>query len=113
MPAHPFVLYLQLDISWTSTQVMRAMPRTKTTFYLSDPLRRKLKELALERTTTVTELLREGAELVLAQRQKRSDRDKLRRRAREARTSLRHGLYEGASLADRADELVYGKPGRG
>jgi predicted DNA-binding protein len=83
------------------------MDSTKTTFYLSDGLRRRLKALAARRGTTVSKLLAEGAELVIARHQGEADREELLRRAREAERALREGLYEGASVAREADDLAY------
>jgi predicted transcriptional regulator len=84
------------------------MAATKTTFYLSDELRARLKSLAATRGTTVSGLLAEGAELVLARHQGAADKDELMRRARAAERALRAGLYDGASIARDADDVVYG-----
>jgi hypothetical protein len=83
------------------------MEKTKTTFYLSDHLRRRLKSLAARLGTTLSKLLAEGAEMVIARHQGEADRDELLRRARAAEEALRAGLYEGASVAREADDLVY------
>ena len=56
---------------------------TKTTFLLSDSRRAKLKKLAAERDTTVTELLAEGADLVLEKYRRVEDWETLQRRAEE------------------------------
>lgn len=40
-------------------------------------------------------------------------REERLRRARQAAEELRRGLYEGPSLADRVDELLYGSKGNG
>jgi hypothetical protein len=85
------------------------MEATKTTFYLPNTLRARLKTLGAVRRKTVTELLREGAELVLARHQGDADQDELRRRAAAARAELRRGLYSGRPLSNTVDELVYGK----
>jgi len=84
------------------------MDATKTTFYLPDDVRRRLKELAARRGRTVTQLLAEGADLVLARHGAAVDRETLAARAAEARSRLRRGLYSGPSLADAADDVVYG-----
>lgn len=83
------------------------MEGTKTTMYLSTQLRGRLKALAAQRGTTMTALLVEGAEMLLAQDEARADQAELARRAAEARRQLRAGLYEGPAIADRADELAY------
>jgi hypothetical protein len=83
---------------------------TKTTFYLTDDLRRRLKALAARRGTTVSKLLAEGAELVLSRHEGSADREELLRRARAAEAALRDGLYEGDSAARDADDIVYPRP---
>jgi predicted DNA-binding protein len=88
------------------------MGSTKTTLYFPDDLRERLKVLAARRGRTMSELLAEGAELVLARDSADGDREELRRRAAAAREELRQGLYEGDAAADAADDLVYGH-GRG
>ncbi|HEV8246051.1 MAG TPA: ribbon-helix-helix domain-containing protein [Polyangiaceae bacterium] len=80
---------------------------TKTTLLLADSRRARLKALAIERGTTVTELLSEGADLVLEKYQGLTDRETLLRRARAAREHLRQGLYEGPAVAASADEVLY------
>jgi hypothetical protein len=80
---------------------------TKTTFFVSDSRRAALKALAVERRTTVTALLSEGADLVIDKYRGLADRDELARRAAAARASLRDGLYEGPPVAGVADKLVY------
>jgi len=85
------------------------MEATKTTFHLPNALRARLKALGAVRGKTVTELLREGAELVLARHQGGLDQDELRRRAATARAELRRGLYSGRPLSNTVDQLVYGK----
>ncbi len=79
----------------------------KTTFLLSDSRRARLKALAAERNTTVTELLAEGADLVLEKYERRADREVLAARAREATARLRAGLYDGPGLSDAVDQVVY------
>lgn len=88
------------------------MAATKMTFYLPDDLRQRLKMLAARRGRTMSELLTEGAELVLARHSAELDRAELLRRAAAAREALREGLYEGDAAADAADQLVYGARGR-
>ncbi len=83
------------------------MADTKTTFLLSDSRRARLKALAAERGTTVTELLAEGADLVLEKYQQRADRDVLEARAREATARLRAGLYDGPGVSGSIDQVVY------
>jgi hypothetical protein len=80
---------------------------TKTTFYLSEDLRARLKTVAAQRGTTATQLLAEGAEMVLARYQGMADREELQRRAQRAWKRLHAGLYEGPPVSDRIDELVY------
>ena len=87
------------------------MTRTRTTLHLREDLRRRLKELAARRGTTLSALLVEGAEIVLARHRGDADREELRRRARAAARELRNGLYDGASLARDADRAVYPPPG--
>lgn len=84
---------------------------TKTTFFLSDSRRARLKALAAERKTTVTELLAEATDLLLQRYQGRADRDVLIERAAAARAKLRQGLYRGSSGArgKSVDEVVYGR----
>jgi predicted DNA-binding protein len=84
------------------------MVDTKTTFHLSTDLHRRLKTLAARRGTTVSRLLAEGAELMLARLGTEDDREELRRRAREAEAALRDGLYEGPAISRSADDVVYG-----
>jgi hypothetical protein len=80
---------------------------TKTTFYLSNVLRARLKGLAARKGVSVTELLTEGAALVIARHQGTVDREELARRAALARERLRGGLYSGPSLSSSIDEVVY------
>jgi len=84
---------------------------TKTTFYLSDDLRDRLKAVALQRKKTVTDLLVEGATLVLERYQGAIERKDLERRASEAREQMRRGLYAGAAVQS-VDDTVYGTPSR-
>ena len=88
------------------------MDTTKTTFHLPDSIRVRLKALAAHRGTTVTELLTEGARMVLARHQRSADAEELGRRARAARLRLRRGLYSGPAIADVADDLIYQSPQR-
>jgi hypothetical protein len=80
---------------------------TKTTFILADSRRARLKALAVERGTTVTELIAEGADLVIAKYQGLADKDTLRQRAEQARERLRGGLYDGPTLASNVDRVLY------
>lgn len=83
---------------------------TKTTFFLSDSRRARLKALAVERKTTVTELLAEATDLLLQRYQGRADRAVLLERAAAARAKLRRGLYRGSSKHGKSvDEVVYGR----
>ena len=83
------------------------MQASKTTFYLSNELRARLKSLAAHSGKSVKDLLTEGAELVLARHQTRLDREELRRRAARAWERLRDGLYSGVPMVNEADQLVY------
>ena len=83
------------------------MDSTKTTFYLRNSLRLRLKAAAIKWNKAVTDLLTEGAELVLARYDNRADQEELRRRAAKAREQLRRGLYSGPSVADAADAILY------
>ena len=83
------------------------MDASKTTFYLSNALRMRLKAVAAERGKSIKDLLAEGAELVLARYPKVADRSELQRRATKAREQLRQGLYEGPSIKDGVDALLY------
>ena len=83
----------------------RASDAVKTTFYLSDSRRVRLKSLAARSGKTVSELLAEGAELVLAKYGSTDDRAELARRAREAKERLREGLYSGPPVS--ADDVLY------
>ena len=89
-----------------------AKPLTKTTFLLADSRRDQLKRIAIARKTTVTDLLAEGADLVIAKYRRREDIENLARRAREAAQTMRLGFYSGPPLGDRIDEVVYGVAGR-
>jgi hypothetical protein len=86
--------------------------QTKTTFLLADSRRDHLKRIAIANKTTVTELLAEGADLVIAKYRRAFDKQELERRAREAAEMLRRGLYAGPSLSERIDEVVYRVPGK-
>ena len=81
---------------------------TKTTFYLSDSRRVRLKSLAASRGKTVTELLADGADLVLAKYGALDDRSELARRAQAAKEQLRAGLYAGEAVE--VDEMLYPSP---
>ena len=84
------------------------MAATKTTLYLPDSLRSRLKVLAVRQGTTISQLLAEGADLVLARHQGAADRTKLLELAHEAERTLREGLYQGPTVARDSDGLVYG-----
>jgi hypothetical protein len=81
--------------------------RRKTTFMFEEGLRRRLKAAAARSGRTVTDLLVEGAELVLASEERKGDRGELTRRAKIAREKLRAGLYDGPGISDRVDQLLY------
>jgi len=81
----------------------------KTTLFLADSRRAALKAIAIERRTTVTALVGEGADLVIEKYRTLGDREELLRRASLARTKLRGGLFDGPALADRVDAVVYPK----
>jgi hypothetical protein len=83
---------------------------TKTTFHLPNSLRARLKAVATKQDKPVTDLLTQGAELVLDRYENMMDREELRQRAAKAREQLRRGLYAGPSVADSADAILY--PGR-
>ncbi len=85
---------------------------SKTTLYLDDTLRKRLKLVATDQGKTVTELLAEGAELVLQRYQAKTDREALRRAAAEARDRLRCGVYTGPSWSEAVDAVVYGSATR-
>jgi hypothetical protein len=82
---------------------------TKTTLYLPTSLHRRLKAAAAGNGTTISQLVAEGAELVLARYRGPADREEILKRAREAEEELRSGLYEGPSTARDIDDLIYGK----
>ena len=81
---------------------------TKSTFFLADSRRAQLKAIAIERKTTVTELLAEAADLVIDKYRSLADQEELNRRAARAREKMRAGLFEGpGDLSSRVDEIVY------
>ena len=80
---------------------------TKSTFFLADSRRAKLKAIAVEHKKTVTELLAEGADMIIEKYRGLADRAELQRRAVQARERMRQGLYSGRGLSDRIDEIVY------
>jgi hypothetical protein len=80
---------------------------TKTTFYLPNSLRARLKAAAAMHDKSVTDLLTQGAELVLDRYETKADQQELRQRAARAREQLRRGLYAGPSAADQADAILY------
>ena len=86
------------------------MEAAKTTFYLSHALRARLKTLAAHRRKTVTELLTEGAQMVLDRYHRAADRESVRRLAYEARDALRRGLYEGPPITGSIDRILYPAP---
>jgi hypothetical protein len=81
---------------------------TKTTFVLSDSRRARLKAVAVARRTTVTELLAEGADLVLEKYESMADQNLLADRARRAREEIRRGLFHGDARSPSVDRVVYG-----
>jgi hypothetical protein len=85
---------------------------TKSTFLLADSRRAALKSIAVERRTTVTSLLAEGADLVIEKYRGLADREELVRRAETARLALRRGLFDGPGIASRVDAIVYPKQRR-
>lgn len=82
---------------------------TKTTFLLADSRRARLKAVAAARGVTVTDLLTEGADLVLAKYREGEDAAVLQERARRAREQLRAGLHDGPAgvTPDHIDDVVY------
>jgi len=80
---------------------------TKTTFYLRNSLRARLKAVAAKQAKSVTDLLTQGAELILDRYENNGDKEELRQRAAKAREQLRRGLYAGPSAADSADAILY------
>ena len=80
---------------------------TKTTFVLSDSRRARLKAVAVARSTTVTDLLAEGADLVLAKYERTADREELLARAKAARQRLRAGLFDAPFSASDIDDVLY------
>jgi plasmid stability protein len=84
---------------------------TKTTFLLTDGLRRRLKTTAARTGRSVTDLLVEGAEHVLSVYEGKEEKEQLAQRAAAARESLREGFYEGPGISDRIDSLLYAAEG--
>jgi hypothetical protein len=82
---------------------------SKTTLLLADSRRAALKAIAIERRTTVTALVSEGADLVIEKYRTLGDREELARRASAARLKLRAGLFAGPAAAERVDAVVYPK----
>lgn len=80
---------------------------TKTTFFLSDSRRARLKSVAAARGVTVTDLLAEGADLVLAKYERAQDRERLLVKARDARQRLRAGLFDGRMSSSEIDDVLY------
>ncbi len=83
------------------------MASSKTTLYLSAALHRRLKSLAGRTGSTISKLIEEGAEWVLARSQGTADAEDLAKRAKEAEEELRGGLYEGPSVSRASDDLAY------
>jgi len=81
---------------------------TKTTFLLSDSRRARLKSLAIARRMTVTELLAEGADLVLEKYERVADEALLEQRARRAREEMRRGIFRGYGVPS-VDDVVYSR----
>ncbi len=84
------------------------MPSTKTTLHLPNELRVRLKKAAAERGTTLSALVVEGAEIVLARAHMARDKQDLTERAARAWERLRGGLFSHGAVADHVDTLVYG-----
>ena len=80
---------------------------SKTTLLLADSRRAALKAIAIERRTTVTALVSEGADLVIEKYRMLGDGAELARRAAAARLKLRAGLFDGPAAAGRVDAIVY------
>jgi hypothetical protein len=80
---------------------------TKTTFVLSDSRRARLKAVAIARSKTVTDLLAEGADLVLAKYERTADQETLMAKARAARERLRAGLFDAPFSASDIDDVLY------
>jgi predicted transcriptional regulator len=85
------------------------MPVHRTSLYLSDSLRRRLREVASRRDRSVNDLILEAIEKFLDTDTQQEDASRLRRKAAEARERLRsEGLFSAFPLADRIDEVLYG-----
>jgi hypothetical protein len=80
---------------------------SKTTLFLADSRRAALKAIAVERRTTVTALVSEGADLVIEKYRALGDREELARRATAARSKLRGGLFDGPGWSGDVDAVVY------
>jgi len=81
---------------------------TKSTFFLADSRRAKLKAIAVEHRTTVTKLLAEGADMVIDKYQSLGDRAELERRGALARERMREGYFSSRrGTSDRIDEILY------
>jgi hypothetical protein len=90
----------------------------RTCLSLPELLHRRLKAAAVRLNTTVSALVAEGADYILSRHEGGAQRAELASRAAEARRRLREGIYGGAAVSDRADELAYGvrkesRPSRG
>ncbi|MSP60057.1 MAG: hypothetical protein EXR72_06885 [Myxococcales bacterium] len=83
------------------------MALRKTTIYLPEPLRRRLRDAAMLRDCSVNDLLLQGAERVLDSEVQRQDAATLKRLAGESWDRLRGGLYSGPPATDRIDQVVY------
>ena len=98
----PLWASIQFAVSWV------VATSTKSTFLLADSRRAELKAIAVERRTTVTELLAEGADMVIEKYRGLADRQELEKRAALARERMRQGLYAGSNdSSQRIDEVVY------
>ncbi|MFO0600317.1 MAG: hypothetical protein U0228_33715 [Myxococcaceae bacterium] len=71
------------------------MKTIKTTFELPAGVHRRLKATSARLGVNARDLVVEGLELVLSRAQSDGDAKELQRRAKEARETLRAGLFDG------------------